>query len=733
MYFKLIKAFIKHNLRFYLLLVLCTGICFSAYVTFHTVQTSIDRGLHAYLNEYEYYDGLLQPYYGTFLPGDADAVRAVDGVRDVIGAYCVDTVLTDDSTKCLRLIGVDPAHHSAYVLDESDVGNIGLSAEFAEYMGIRAGDHIEVRLNGTAVDFTVKDIINDPELMGATRSIGPALEISSLGYAYISNEVLGKYTDVTLPNTIAYYLEENADPEKTAEKVNEIFDGRQIYCEEGQNRHAVQSVRNDLAALRPIAAVLPVVMYLIGLVISVLFLRQFIEIKVRDIGILHSNGVSHGGVLGIFIGYALSVAVSASVFGILLSVIQSRIYTDFYSNAVYLPSFDVKVDVGIIAIATCLTALITVAAVFVNIRQITNVDIIEIMNAGAVPKQAAMKFLHNRFIELKPFLAPIFGKWASFLFSLVNMVLVCVIVTASLGVRDAKDNSIAFLYDKEVNYDYALHYYSYAPRENNGDNTYREFYAEINGKYSKLYAMNNTDYVHIYDETDRPLELGNGIILYSKLAEELGVEAGDSVTVDGKKVTVDAVCKAVTDYKCYLSCEAYEELYGDSGCNALFVQGELPEYDDGPDSGFFYVGSVGSLQHDLESKFAYISSYILIIIGISCLICVIVIYNLSVIFYRRRIRDHMILRTLGNSYSKVLAGSLIEIILQAILALAIGIPLGYELAAYTVHAISNDAITMYISFGDIPVVTISAFILITAIVGRIVAAPGQIRLLPKEN
>ncbi|MCQ2401470.1 MAG: ABC transporter permease [Lachnospiraceae bacterium] len=299
--------------------------------------------------------------------------------------------------------------------------------------------------------------------------------------------------------------------------------------------------------------------------------------------------------------------------------------------------------------------------------------------------------------------------------------------------RPLNDSSIAFLYDKEVNYDYALHYYSYAPRENNGDNTYREFYAEINGKYSKLYAMNNTDYVRIYDETNRPLELGKGIILYSKLAEELGVKAGDSVTVDGKKVTVDAVCKAVTDYKCYLSCEAYEELYGDSGCNALFVKGELPEYDDGPDSGFFYVGSVRSLQHDLESKFAYISSYILIIIGISCLICVIVIYNLSVIFYRRRIRDHMILRTLGNSYSKVLAGSLIEIILQAILALAIGIPLGYGLAAYTVHAISNDAITMYISFGDIPVVTISAFILITAIVGRIVAAPGQIRLLPKEN
>ena len=474
-------------------------------------------------------------------------------------------------------------------------------------------------------------------------------------------------------------------------------------------------------------------MYLIGLVISVLFLRQFIEIKARDIGILRSNGVSHGGVLGIFIGYALSVAVSACVLGILLSVIQSRIYTDFYSNAVYLPKFDVRMDAGIIVTAACLTVLITVAAVFVNIRQITNVDIVEIMSAGAVPKQAAMKFLRNRLVGLKPFLAPIFGKPASFLFSLVNMVLVCVIVTASLGVRDAKDHSIAFLYDQEVNYDYALHYYSYAPRENNGDNTYQESYVEINGKYSKLYAMNNTDYVRIYDETDRPLELGNGIILYSKLAEELGVEAGDSVTVDGKEVPVDAVCKAVTDYKCYLSCEAYGELYGDSGCNALFVKGELPEYDDGPDSGFFYVGSVGSLQHDLESKFAYISSYILIIIGISCLICVIVIYNLSVIFYRRRIRDHMILRTLGNRYSKVLAGSLIEIILQAILALAIGIPLGYELAAYTVHAISNDAITMYISFGDIPVVTISAFILITAIVGRIVAAPGQIRLLPKEN
>lgn len=186
MHFKLIKAFIQHNLRFFLLLVLCTGICFSAYVTFHTVQTSIDFGLNAYLDEYQYYDGLLQPYYGTFLPGDADAVKAVDGVRDMLEAYCVDTVLADDNTKYLRLIGVDLAHHSPYVLDESEAGDISLSAEFAEYMGIRAGDRIEVRLNGTAVDLAVKAIINDPELMGATRGISPSLEISSLGYAYIS-------------------------------------------------------------------------------------------------------------------------------------------------------------------------------------------------------------------------------------------------------------------------------------------------------------------------------------------------------------------------------------------------------------------------------------------------------------------------------------------------------------------------------------------------------------------
>ncbi len=733
MYVKLIKAFIRHNLRFYLLLVLCTGICFSAYVTFHTVQTSIDRGLHTYLDEYDYFDGMIQPYYGTFLPGDTDAVRAVDGVRDVLEAYSLDTVLADDSTRYLRLIGVDPAQHSAYVLEESGAGDIDLSAEFADLMGIRAGDSLEVRLNGKEVILRVRAIINAPALMGATRSISPTLEISSLGYAYIAIETLGQYTDAALPNTIVYYLEENADPEKTAEEVNKIFSGRQMYVEDLENRHAVQTVRSDLAALRPIAAVLPAVMYLIGLVISVLFLRQFIEIKERDIGILRSNGVSRGGVLGIFIGYALSIAVSACVLGILLSVIQSRIYTDFYSNAVYLPRFEVKPDAGNIAAASGLTAFITVAAVFANIRQITAFDIVEMMNAGAAPKEASMRFLRSRLVGLKPFLAPIFEKPVFFLFSLVNMILVCIIVTASFGVRDAKDHSIAFLYEKEVNYDYALHYYSYAPRKNNGDNTYRETYAEINGQTSRLYAMNNTDYVRIYDESDRPLELGSGIILYSKLADELGVKAGDRVTVDGRTVTVDAVCKAVTDCKCYLSWKTYEELYGDSGCNALFIKGGLPEYDDGPDSGFFYVGSVSSLQDDLESKFAYISSYILIIIGISCLICVIVIYNLSVIFYRRRIREHMILRTLGYSRGKVLAGSLLEMILQAVLALAVGIPLGYELAAYTVHAMSNDAVTLYISFGDIPTVTVSAFILITAIVGRIAAAPGQIRLLPKEN
>ena len=733
--FRIIKAFIRHNLRFFILLVLCSAICFSVFVTFRSVQASVDTGMNGYLDDYRYYDGLIQPYFGSFFSGDAEKVRAIGGIADVSEVYTIDSVLSGgDNTRYVRLIGVDLAEQHFYFLDEKDSGDIYLSAEFADRAGLAAGDEIRVSFSGREVPLVIRAVVNDPKLMGATRSIGPSMELSSLGYAYLSLDQLGEYADVSLPNTLVYYLKDDADPVAVRDEVNAVFAGRQFYYEENDSRHAIGSIRSDLDVLKPVATVLPLVMYLVGLVVSVLFLRQFMEIKVRDIGNLRANGVSRGGVVRIFVGYALTVAVSGSVLGTLLSVIQSRIYTDFYTDAVYVPRFEVRMDFGDIILASLITALITVAAVFINVRQITGVDIVEIMNGSAeIEKGSSSKLCGENAVVLKPFVAPVFKKPAMFLFSLINMILVCIIVTASLGVRDAKDNSIAFLYEKEVGYDYALHYYSYAALANNGDNAYKETYADVGGEYSRLYVMNNTDYVHIYDVEEHLLSLGGGIILYDKLAEKLGVAAGDTVSVNGREVTVDALCKAVSDYKCYMSFAAYENLFGAVSCNAYFIKGDLPAFDDSPESGFFYVSSTRSLEGDLADKFSYISNYILIIIGISCFICVIVIYNLSLIFFRSRSREHTILRTLGCSRGSILAGSLIEILLQSVLTLLVGIPLGYELAAYTVHAIANDSITMYISFSDIPVVTVAVFILVTAVLGRMAASRGRIRLLPEET
>ncbi|MCQ2437014.1 MAG: FtsX-like permease family protein [Clostridia bacterium] len=729
---KLIKGFILHNLRFFLLLVLCSGICFSSYVTFRTVQDAMEQGLNTYLEDYHYYDGFIQPYYGTFLPGDADALRGISGIDSVTEAYSVDAVLASDRSKYIRLVGIDVENQHPFIIEEVETGDFGLSAEFASYADIHCGDSVDLHLNNREISLVVKSLGSDPKAIGATRSIGASLEISSIGYAYIPMEKLGEYVDVSLPNTLIYYLEAGADPKAVEATVHSLFEDRLMYYEINEDRHANISIANDLDALRPVATMLPVLMYLIGLVVSVLFLRQFIEIKAHDIGILRANGRSKGGVVGLFVGYALVVAVSACLLGVGLSAIQSRIYTDLYTDSVYLPKFAVHMDAVNIIAAACLTCLFMVLAVFVNIRQIVSVDIVEIMNDGAQTKQAGMKFLRNRQVGMKPFLAPVFGKPATFLFAMVNMMLVCVIVTASFGVRDAKDHSIDFLYDKEIDYDYALHYYSYAPLENNGDDTCVETYVDIEGEFTKLVAMNNTDYIHVCDLRNRPLELGDGIIIYSRLADTLGIGAGDTVTLNGREVTVDAVCKSVADYRCYMSIETYADLFGNDGCNVRFIRGDLPEFDDSPESGFFYVSNVSTLRRDIRTKMVYLSRYIFIIIGFACLICVIVIYNLSVIFYRRRIREHMILRTLGYSYIRVLLGSMIEIVLQTILTLIIGLPLGYRLAAFVVHAISNDAVTMYITFADVPVGMIAAFIFTTAILGRIIASPGQIRLLPKD-
>lgn len=729
MKFKLVKSFIKNNLKFYLSLIFCTAICFSAYVTFYHVNISIEEGLNDYLQDYNYYDGLVQPYFGSFTQDEIDSIKSLDEISHTKDAYIIDSIISnDDKYRYLRLIGIDINKDDFYVIDECDDGDIYLSALFANVNNYKIGDTITININDNDVSLKIKGIVNTPEIMGAIRTITYSLEQTSLGYAYIDIDKLKEYTYVDNYNTITYYLKNSNDSKEIVNKIKNIFLDKQIYYEENDGLLAKNNVKNDLAVLNPIASILPLFVYAMGMIIAILFIRQFMDTKMKEIGILKSNGISNLYIISIFIYYSLSISLIGSILGIILSIIQSRIYTNFYTVYNYLPVFDIKTNYKIVLIAILISTVINIISVILNVKKIIKIDILNIINGTTITKYKNIKLLRNKLITVKSFISSIFNKPFRFIFLIVNMVFVVILVTASIGVKESKDASINYIYNDQINYDYVIHYHSYTPFENNNDNSFKETMVKINDEYEKLYIINNTNYLNIYDIKNNKISLDDGIIISNKLADKLYIYIGDYVHIDDKIVKVSNISKEVTDYKSYMPYKVYNELFNDNSSNAYFVNDNIDDYNLKNPS-IYYISNTKTLKDDIVDKFSYISDYILIIIAISCLISIIVIFNMSIIYYKERYREHKVLRTIGYSYKKIISLSLIEIIIESIISLVIGIPIGYYCSAFVISKINNNTITMYSSFKDIPILFITLFIILIAIIGRIIASHNQIKLV----
>lgn len=727
---KFVKEYIKNNLKFFLSLVICSSICFSTFVTFSHVKTSMEEGLNTYLDSYNYFDGLVQPYFGEFTEDEVEKINSIPEIKSIRQGYSLDSIISDDDKfRYVRLLGTNLKDYKFYIVEDSPDGDLYLSATFAKLNNYHAGDKITLKVNNNDVTFKVKSIINSPEVMGAVRTITYSLELSSLGFAYIDINNLSKYINTQNPNTICYYLNNKENDLLVSQKIESIFENRQIYFEKNDSLIAKTNIKNDLEVLSPIATYLPILVYIIGLIISILFIRQFINTKLKDIGILKSNGVSNLSILSIFILYGLFISIISTLLGIILSIFQIRIYTNFYTLANYLPRFTIINNYKIIFIAFIICTLTSIISIMINIKSITKIDLLNIINDNITTTKIKFSIFKNKIISTKPFISSIFNKPFRFIFLTINMVLVVIIITASVGVKSSKDNSIKYIYDKTVNYNYIIHYHSYIDLPNNYDNSFKELLVNINDEYyEKLYVLNNTNFINIYDFNDNLITLDDGIILSSSIASKINANIGDYITVNEKRVKVTNISKEVTDYKSYMSYNTYNELFSNNTSNAYFINDNINSYNLN-DSRIYYISNTELLKNDLIDKFSYISEYILIIIGISSLISIIVIFNMSVIYYEERYKENKVLRTIGYSKIKIIVYSLYEIVIQSLISIIIGIPIGYLCSKFTISKINNDNITMYSNFKDLPILNIIIFIILVSIIGRIIASHNKIKLV----
>ena len=206
-------------------------------------------------------------------------------------------------------------------------------------------------------------------------------------------------------------------------------------------------------------------------------------------------------------------------------------------------------------------------------------------------------------------------------------------------------------------------------------------------------------------ETKEPYELTDeGAIITEKIAKELGIKAGGTITLeqeegDDVEVPVAAVCENYLSHYLYMTPALYEKIYGEAPeFNSIFFESGEPQegieeigekmlsYD-----AVLNVTYTGTLAEQIENMLGAMDVVMLVLIVSAGALAIVVLYNLNNININERRRELATLKVLGFYNGEVAAYVYRENILLTLIGAALGIVLGKLLHAYIITTIEVDA------------------------------------------
>ncbi len=185
------------------------------------------------------------------------------------------------------------------------------------------------------------------------------------------------------------------------------------------------------------------------------------------------------------------------------------------------------------------------------------------------------------------------------------------------------------------------------------------------------------------------------VVLTEKAAKNLGISAGDSITLeddDGSeyRVTVTAVCEGYIDHYLYMTQAKYEQLFGEQPeYNSLLAAVHAQNEDDvmrgllaldGVDSAAFSSVVVSSFANMID-KINYVVYVLIIAAG---MLAFIVLYNLTNINIGERQKEIATIKVLGFYDGEVSAYICRETVILSLIGTAVGLLMGIVLCRYVV-------------------------------------------------
>ena len=490
--------------------------------------------------------------------------------------------------------------------------------------------------------------------------------------------------------------------------------------------------------MKAIGEIFPLIFFLVAALISLTTMTRMVEEERTFIGTLKALGYSKKSIAAKYLGYAVLATLTGGIFGVLIGekILPYIIITAYKILYRHLPDVEIPYNLyyGVLACAAAL--LCTVAATIFSCMKELKEQAAELMRPPA-PKQGKRVFL-----EYIPFLwKRLSFTWKSTVRNLMRykkrffMTIFGIggcmgLMLVGFGLKDSISSIVPLQYEDIQLYDGNVILQSdvtieekqevYEELEKNSrvvataedllqkitiehDGVSKEVYLNVPENVEKF-----SDFIVLQDRTTKEKYqlTDKGAVLTEKMAKELGVSAGDTVTIKEENekertVKISQICENYMGHYLYMTPAVYEAAYGkELEYNSIYYRTEERTTKEAESvgeaalklDGALSVSYTTELRQQVDDMLQSLDIVIVVLIISAGMLAFVVLYNLNNINITERKRELATLKVLGFYDKEVTEYVYRENILLTLIGSVFGMLLGKILHRFIIVTVEIDSV-----------------------------------------
>ena len=605
----------------------------------------------------------------------------------------------------------------------SDEDGVWLDKSFADAKNLKVGDNISFTFNGVSIEKEIKGLGYSPEYVYHASDSSIIPDFNKMGFAYLSYEAF--------PLSDVPYNVLLVDFDGSAGNYNDLLsdklDGDYNSFVEKSENPSVSQFSEEIDQHKMMGDIFPVVFILIALLILLTTMTRIIAHQRTQIGILKAVGYTNKSIIFHYVSYGFWLVLAGAILGLIIGPLTlPNLFYPSMSATYILPEWKPAWSMNFVYVAIIMVVMSLLVSYFA-VRSISSENPADTIRPK-VPKISSSGFIEKTSIW-KRFSFNVRWNYRDAkrnkfraLMTIVGVMGCAALLVSAFGMYDGMHDLKEWEYSQINHYDSKL-----IVNDNASMSSINNIADEVNGdklmesaieiesdnakKSGSLLVLNGTKLVTPTDYDRNEIEIGNDEISISqKMADLLGVGVGDTVKwhIMGSdkwvSTKIDKIHADPISQGFIMSSDKLDDL----DLNYTPTSIVTSEHVDKNYSDIKAVNSMNDMTTSWDEMTESMMLLVYILIFFTCLLAVVVLYNLGLLSFTEIEREIATLKVLGFKTSALRRLLLTQNLWFTAIGFILGLPLGYYILDIMWQS-SGD------SFYILPSISLSNFLL-TAVI-----------------